>query len=109
VRAGHHPILAAVQEQHRRANLPGVESPRGDTGQVVVHHPAKAAFHGLLDDGKHPGPGAREGGMIGGGEQLRVVLGRRQVRLQRRASLSGGAQLRRAGGHAREPVEPWAW
>jgi hypothetical protein len=48
--------------------------------------------------------------VIGGDEQLRVVLGRRQVILQRRASLGGGAQLRRAGGsHAREPVQPWAW
>src|SRR5215211_4322729 len=45
--------------------------------------------------------------MICRGKQLRVELGRRQVVLQRRASLGGGAQLRRAGGgHAREPVEP---
>src|SRR5215208_2747768 len=36
VRAGHHAILAAVHEQHRRAYLPGVEPPRGDTSQVVI-------------------------------------------------------------------------
>jgi hypothetical protein len=45
--------------------------------------------------------------MICRGEQLRVELGRRQMVLQRRAPLGGGAQLRRAGGgHPREPVEP---
>jgi hypothetical protein len=74
VRAGHHPILAAVYEQHRRAYRPGVEPPGGDAGQFVVHHPAQSAVHGLLDNGVQPGPWAGQGGMVGGGEQ---GLGRR--------------------------------
>src|SRR5688572_24740623 len=37
VRAGHYPIPATVQEQSRGDHLRGVESPRGDEGEVVVY------------------------------------------------------------------------
>lgn len=79
VRAGRDPVLAPVQEQGRRPYLPGVEPPRGDIGQVVIHHPAQAALQGLFGDIAQPGPRTGEGGPICRGELLRVERGGGQM------------------------------
>ena len=50
VRAGHDPIPAAVQEEDRRDYPRGVESPRGDVGEVVVYEPARSGLDGRVDD-----------------------------------------------------------
>jgi hypothetical protein len=91
VRAGHDAVLAALQVQDRRAYLAGIEAPGGDVGQVVVDRPADAAFDGLPGDLAQPGPGARQRGVIGRGELVRVEPGGREVLLQCGPSLGRGA------------------
>ena len=50
VRARHDPIPATVQEEGRRDHPRGVDSPRGDVGEVVVYGPARSSLHGRSDD-----------------------------------------------------------
>src|SRR5829696_2325526 len=82
VRGGHDPIPASVQEKGWSDDVGGVEAPRADGGEVVGDEPSHAAGEGGTYDVDEPRPLAGESGFVFGGE-LRLVVGLRQVLLQR--------------------------
>src|SRR5207302_7982066 len=106
MRAGHYPILAAMQDENRPADLPRLKPPAAHIRQVVIHHSARrSALRRHHGDAAEPGPLARKSSVIRRCEYFRVELVRREVAFQLTASRHSGAKLRLArGGHARVPI-----
>src|SRR5438477_10873532 len=103
MRAGHDPILAAMQDENRPADLPRLKPPATYICKVVVHHSTRwSVLRRLHGDAAEPRPLARKSGVIRRCEYFRVELIGREVAFQLCASRHCGAKLRLArGGHAR--------
>src|SRR2546427_10894314 len=66
VRARCDPIVAALHDEDRRADRPRLKAPWRDVRQVVVHHPADAAFEGSPRYLSEPRPCPLERGLSAG-------------------------------------------
>src|SRR5215813_9291960 len=73
VRARYDPVQAAMDEEHCRGYLGGVEAPRRDVREVIVYRRCRAGCDGRSDDVQQPGPRPGECGKVARSE-LRVVV-----------------------------------